>query len=137
MHLLLLCLLFSARFWPAWIAKWTSQRIGLHANWADLVPCNPNTSHKQNLPFSQAVSLNGFNRLWGQPAPYNQLQVQPLLLVPEWEVRVLELSANFSFIAVCIGRNIFPQVIVLGLIWYLHLKTYFMTLQHISFKIWK
>ena len=71
----------------------------------------------QGCPSKHAVFLP-----W-QPAPYNQLLIQPLLLVPECyfaqnvETSVLKLWSHFSQNAVSIGCNIFCLVLVIYLIY--------------------
>ena len=50
---------------------------------AGSVPYNQKFSRKINALFFQAVPLKGLSHLPGQAAPYNQLLIQPLLLVSE------------------------------------------------------
>ena len=82
----------------------------------------------QGCPIKQGVFLHG------QPAPYNQLLIQSLLLVPKCyfalnvEARVLKFSTHFSQNAVFIGCNILSVVLVISLSWHFHLTNSYLTL---------
>ena len=74
---------------------------------------------------------------WEAPAPYNQLLIQPLLLVPEcylgfWNFKPIYLKMQFSLIA-----TLFSLLLVICLSWYLHLELSHEFLTFISFYIWR
>ena len=75
--------------------------------------CKPRTALQMKFTIFQGCPIKQAVFLHGQPAPYNQLLIQSLLLVPKCysalnvETRVLKFSAHFSQNAVFIGCNIF------------------------------